>query len=137
MSIQTVLLVVGGIASVAGLLAGLQRVRTMLAGRAADGVVVENARGSTIHSQDGTASVMLEPVVEFVHDGRKLRFKSLTGTKQGLPVGQHVPVRYLPSDPQGTAEIATPLRMFGFPAVALVAGAVLLALGLWGPPAGS
>jgi hypothetical protein len=39
-------------------------------------------------------------------------------------------VRYLASDPAATAEIATPMRMWGFPVVALVAGAAFVLIGL-------
>lgn len=134
-TVQTLLLVVGGLAFAGGVVAGVQRLRTMLAGRAAEGVVVDKARGSDIVSRDGKRAAMFEPVVEFRHDGRAIRFKSSLGTKEALPVGKRVPVRYLPSDPQGTAEIATPGRMFGLPLVALLAGAAMLAVGLWGAPA--
>ena len=51
-------------------------------------------------------------------------------------MGRRVPVRYLPSDPEASAEIASPARMFGLPAVALVAGAAMVAIGLWGPAPG-
>jgi hypothetical protein len=133
---QTVLLAVGGIALVVGVLAPLQRVRLLAAGRTAEGVVVERVRGSTLVSRDGKQETLLEPVVEFRHDGRTIRFRSSMGTRDALPVGRRVPVRYLPSDPEASAEIASPTRMFGLPAVALVAGAAMVAIGLWGPAPG-
>jgi hypothetical protein len=135
-SIQTVLLSVGGIALVVGVLAALQRMRLLVAGRTAEGVVVERVRGSTIVSRDGKRETLLEPVVEFRHDGKAIRFRSSMGTRDALPVGRRVPVRYLAADPEASAEIASPARMFGLPAVALAAGAVMVAIGLWGPVPG-
>ena len=41
-----------------------------------------------------------------------------------------MPVRYLPVDPEGSAEIATPMRMWGFPIAALGVGALFVVLGV-------
>jgi hypothetical protein len=121
---------VGGFALLCGLLIAIMRVRTLLSGRTADGVVVDLARGSTIIS-DGKSSVMQDPVVEFQHEGRKIRFKSSLGTEKGLPIGQHVSVRYLPSDPESSAEIGTFWRMFGFPLMTLLFAVLFIGAAAW------
>jgi len=52
-------------------------------------------------------------------------------------------VRFLPDQPDLTAEIGTGMRMWGFPIVAFVVGSVFILVGLYGggylgaaPPAG-
>ena len=68
--------------------------------------------------------------VEFSHDGKKVKFTSSLGEREKIAEGTTVPVRYLPADPEGSAEIATPKRMWGFPIAALGVGALFVVLGV-------
>lgn len=127
---QTTLLVVGILALLTGVLLLVQRVRTMASGARAEGRIVGHSESTVTSDRTGGTqfSKVYAPIVQFEHAGKKVRFTSTLGTADKAVEGSPVPVRYMPADPAGTAEIATPTRMWGFPAVALVAGVVLLLL---------
>ena len=46
-----------------------------------------------------------------------------------MPHGSKVRVVYLPDDPEGTAEIGTGVRMWGFPVMAIVVGGLIALFG--------
>ena len=70
--------------------------------------------GSTSSSGGSTKFVtMYAPIVEFTHDGKKVKFTSSLGLREQIPTGSSVPVRYLPSDPETSAEIDSVARCDG------------------------
>jgi len=121
---------IGSVAALCGLLTGIQRVRTVVSGLAVDGVVVGNEEVST-HSNRGRITRIFAPAVTFEHAGRKIRFRSSLGQAEKLSVGSHVRVRFLPADPAGSAEIDAVANFWGFPVVALLAGAAFAGVALW------
>ncbi|MCC6193602.1 MAG: DUF3592 domain-containing protein, partial [Burkholderiales bacterium] len=127
---QYTLLGVGALAALAGVLILIQRVRTIFQGRVAEGVVVGAKK--SVHSIDrGKTHYVSHAVYEFTHDGKTFRCESSFGDKAGIREGTRVRVRYLPSDPQGTAEIDSIPAMWGFPVVGLVVGAIFIAFALY------
>ncbi|MFO1315581.1 MAG: DUF3592 domain-containing protein [Burkholderiales bacterium] len=128
--IQIFMLCVGGLAALVGILVAILRVRTLASGRRTMGTVVGIASSSTndMHSR---VKAVHAPEVEFRHEGRKVRFRSSLSTPKTFAVGASVPVRYLPSDPETSAEIDSVARMWGFPAGALVFAALFLGLALY------
>ena len=122
---------IGGVAALYGLLTGVQRVRTVVSGLAADGVVVGNEEVSTHSSRGGRITPIFAPVVTFEHAGRKIRFRSSLGQDGKLSVGSRVRVRYLPADPESSAEIDAVANFWGFPVVALLSGAAFAGVALW------
>ncbi|MFJ9855846.1 DUF3592 domain-containing protein [Streptomyces sp. NPDC101150] len=90
-----------GLAAVAGLVglwAGAREARLQLRlsryGVHADGVVVDQ--------EQAASDEMLTPVIEFTdRQGRPVRFRPVAiGTGLGLDLGSHVPVVYLPEQPE-------------------------------------
>jgi hypothetical protein len=127
---QTVLLVVGILALVGGSMMAVLRLRTVYFGASAEGKVV-GQQESTSTSSSGSSSrfvTMYAPIVEFTHAGKKHKFTSSLGQREKIPEGAKVPVRFLPGDPDTSAEIATPGRMWGFPIAALAVGAIFVVL---------
>lgn len=129
---QTALLVVGVIALVVGALVAVMRVRTIYFGASADGTIVGHAE-STSTSSVGSSKrerfvTLYSPIVEFTHAGKKHKFTSSLGRREKLQQGSQVPVRFLPGDPDTSAEIATAGRMWGLPIAALAIGAIFVVL---------
>jgi hypothetical protein len=125
--VQMLLLSVGGLAVVAGALIARMRLRTIYSGQSAEGVVVGQSTSSG-GIRNGRAITMYAPIVEFHHAGKKHKFTSSLGTTDAVATGSKVVVRYLPEDPDSTAEIGTSMRMWVFPIGALAIGAVFIAL---------
>ena len=131
-TMQIVMLSVGGLALLAGCMMAIQRLRTVYFGRSAQGKVVGQSESTSTSSSRGGSTkftTLYAPIVEFVHEGRKMKFTSSLGEQEKIAEGTTVPVRYLPADPEGSAEIATPMRMWGFPIAALGVGALFVVLG--------
>ena len=124
---QYVILGAGVLSLLTGALLAITRLRTLLQGVAVEGTVVAQ-KTSTITNRNDRTTTLARPVVEFRHEGKAYRFDSSLGQKAVLPEGAKVPVRFLPSDPQGTAEVDTPMAMWGFPIAALAFGGICL----WG-----
>ena len=132
-TMQIVMLSVGGLALLAGCMMAIQRLRTVYFGRSAQGKVVGQSESMSTSSRSGGSTkftTLYAPIVEFAHEGRKMKFTSSLGEREKIAEGTTVPVRYLPADPEGSAEIATPMRMWGFPIAALGVGALFVVLGV-------
>ena len=132
-TMQIVMLSVGGLALLGGCLMAIQRLRTVYFGRSAQGKVVGQSESTSTSSRSGGSTkftTLYAPIVEFAHEGKKVKFTSSLGQQEKIAEGTAVPVRYLPADPGGTAEIATPARMWGFPIAALGVGALFVVLGI-------
>ena len=129
--LQMVILGIGCLALLAGALIAVMRFRTILGGAKAEGTIVDAAASSGGVDKHGRAVTMVAPVVEFRHGGKTYRFTSSMGLRDAEVRRVNVPVRFLPDDPQSSAEIDTPLRMWGFPVMALVVGAIFVALALF------
>ena len=132
-TMQIVMFSVGGLALLAGCLMAVQRLRTVYFGRSAQGKVVGQSESTSTSSRSGGSTkftTLYAPIVEFAHEGKKVKFTSSLGQQEKIAEGTAVPVRYLPADPGGTAEIATPARMWGFPIAALGVGALFVVLGI-------
>ena len=132
-TMQIVMLSVGGLALLGGCLMAIQRLRTVYFGRSAQGKVVGQSESTSTSSRSGGSTkftTLYAPIVEFSHEGKKVKFTSSLGQQEKIAEGTAVPVRYLPADPGGTAEIATPARMWGFPIAALGVGALFVVLGI-------
>lgn len=125
--IQMLLLGVGALAIIAGALMARMRVRTMTSGQSAQGVVVgqSTSSGGIVR---GKAITFFAPIVEFHHAGKKFKFTSSMGTREPVANGTKVVVRYLPDDPQSSAEIGTGLRLWVFPIGAILIGALFVIL---------
>ena len=131
-TMQIVMLSVGGLALLGGCLMAIQRLRTVYFGRSAQGRVVGQSESMSTSTSSGGSTkftTLYAPIVEFAHEGKKVKFTSSLGQRDRIAEGTSVPVRYLPADPGGTAEIATPARMWGFPIAALGVGALFVVLG--------
>jgi hypothetical protein len=129
---QYLMLGIGALATLCGVLILIMRIRTVVSGRIVDGVVVGEKIGSHVHSSnDHKVTPMSHAVFEFQHEGKTFRCESSLGKAGRTSEGARVRVRYLPSDPQNTAEIDALGAMWGFPIMALVVGAVFIAVGLY------
>ncbi len=124
---QYVILGAGALSTLMGLMLAFTRVRTLAQGLAVEGRVVAQ-KTSTMTDRNERTTTLARPVVEFRHEGKTYRFDSSLGQKTVLAEGSKVPVRFLPSDPQGTAEVDSPMAMWGLPVVALAFGGLCL----WG-----
>ena len=127
---QILLLVVGGLALVCGALIAVMRVRTIYFGAKADGTIVGVSESSG-GIRRGKTVTMYAPVVEYSAGGKTYRFTSSMATRGPIGKGGKVVVRYLPSDPQSSAEIGTAMRMWVFPIGALFVGAVFVGVALF------
>ncbi|MFO1310963.1 MAG: DUF3592 domain-containing protein [Burkholderiales bacterium] len=103
----------------------VKRVRTLVGGRVTAGVVVGKKEGSHSLGSDHKVHVSWHPVFEFEHEGRKYRSADAVGVAKPPAVGTRVRVRYLPSDPEGTAVVDAFLAIWMFPIGALVLGLVI------------
>jgi hypothetical protein len=127
---QTILLVVGILALVLGALVAVMRLRTVYFGASAEGRVVGQSQSTSTSESGGSTrfTTLYAPIVEFTHAGKKHKFTSSLGVKERMAEGTKVPVRFLPGDPDTSAEIATPGRMWGLPIAALAIGAIFVVL---------
>ena len=128
--VQILLLVVGGLALVLGALIAVMRVRTIYFGAKADGTIVGVSESSGGINK-GRAITMYAPIVEYSAGGKKYKFTSSMATREPIAKGEKVVVRYLPSDPESSAEIGTGMRMWGFPIVALLVGGIFVGIALF------
>jgi hypothetical protein len=127
---QYFMLGVGGLAALCGLLILVMRIRTLASGRVAQGVVV----GEKLETHIGTANQMRSvshAVFEFQHEGKTYRCQSSFGAPRGMRAGAAVRVRYLPSDPQSSAEIDSFMAMWFFPIGTLAFAAIFITIGLF------
>lgn len=122
---QYLMLGIGALAALGGLAALIQRIRTRVSGRVADAVVVDHKQ--TTNHAGRRATTVYHSIFEFKDEGRTYRCQSSLALPNAAAIGSKVRVRYLPSDPQATAEVDSVLAMWGFP-VAMLAFGVLLAL---------
>lgn len=112
-----------------GAFMAVPRVRLALRGVATEGEVVGQHETVSRTKVEGPAGfIVYAPVVEFAHAGKRFRFRSGLSTRDRIEIGTRVPVRFLASDPEGTAEIASGLRMWALPVMALAVGAIFVAL---------
>ena len=127
-------LVLGALALIMGALIAVMRVRTIYFGAKAEGTVVGHSESTSSSSSGGSTrwTKLYSPIVEFHHGGKKYKFTSSLGTQSKLAEGSKVLVRFLPDQPDLTAEIGTGMRMWGFPIVAFVVGSVFILVGLYG-----
>ena len=117
---------VGALALLCGLLMFIMRIRTLVSGCKVDARVVDE-KVEISRSKSGKEVRVSTPVFEFTHDGKTYRCQSTVGSSgKSYPRGSTVKVRYLPSDPQSSAEIDTFMAFFGFPLIALVVGAAFI-----------
>ena len=131
-TVQIILLCVGGLAMLLGVLIAIRRIRTVYFGASAEGHVVGQSESTMMRSSrsNNRPVTLYAPIVEFQHAGKRLRFTSSMGVAEKMAEGSSVPVRFLPNDPENSAEIATPGRMWGFPIAALGVGGVFVVLAL-------
>ena len=127
---QMLIVGIGCLALLAGVLIAVMRLRSVVSGATAEGLIVDAAQSSGGVDDRGRKVTYVAPVVEFRHGGRTYRFTSSMGVRDAEIARAKVRVRFLPSDPQSSAEIDTPMRMWGFPVLALLFGAIFVALGL-------
>jgi hypothetical protein len=127
---QYAMLGVGSLAALCGVLMLVMRLRTLVSGRVADGVVVGEKLETHSGDEHSGLSKVSAAVYEFRHEGKTYRCTSSLATSRKMARGTRVRVRYLPSDPQSSAEIDSVGAMWGFPAIALVFGVVAIAIGL-------
>ena len=128
--LQMTILGVGCLALLAGALIAVMRMHSIMSGMRVEGLIVDAAQSSGGVDKHGRKVTMVAPVVEFRHDGKTYRFTSSMGIRDAEIARAKVPVRFLASDPQSSAEIDTPMRMWGFPVMALFVGSVFVALAL-------
>ena len=129
---ELILILCAGLLSLLlGALIAIMRVRTIYFGKSADGVVVGQSESSSGRTH-GRIVTLYSPVVEFHHDGKKFKFTSSMAQREPIANGTKVVVRYLPADPQSSAEIGATLRMWGFPIAALFVGSIFIAVALYG-----
>lgn len=128
------LLGVGALSLVMGALMAVMRIRTIYFGAKAEGTVVGNSESTSSSRSGGSTkfTTLYAPIVEFQHAGKKHKFTSSLGTQAKIETGTKVIVRYLPDQPETSAEIGTGMRMWGFPIVALAVGAIFIAVALYG-----
>ena len=122
---QYLMLGVGVLAALGGLAVLIQRMRTLVSGRVAEGLVVDHKQ--TTNEAGRRHTIVYHSICEFKDGGKTYRCQSSLALPTATPVGTEVRVRYLASDPQSTAEVDSALAMWGFP-VAMLAFGVLLAL---------
>ncbi|MET0919545.1 MAG: DUF3592 domain-containing protein [Burkholderiales bacterium] len=121
---------VGGLAALCGVLIFVMRVRTIVSGRVTQGVIV----GEKVETHAGTRNEMRSvshAIFEFEHEGKIYRCQSSFGAPRGTEAGTAVRVRYLPSDPQSSGEIDSPMAIWFFPIGTMAFGAVFIAIGLF------
>ena len=128
--LQITILGVGCLALLLGALIAVMRMRSIVSGMRAEGTIVDAAQSSGGVDKHGRTVTFVAPVVEFRHDGKTYRFTSSMGLRDVEIARAKVAVRFLPSDPQSSAEIDTPMRMWGFPVMALLVGSVFVGLAL-------
>jgi Protein of unknown function (DUF3592) len=126
---KTIVLGVGLAAMGLGAIMAARPARLSLRGARTEGEVVGQHETASRTKVAGPAGFTLyAPVVEFTHAGKRHRFTSSLATRDRVEIGTRVPVRFLASDPEGTADIASGLRMWALPVMALAIGAIFVAL---------
>mgnify|MGYP003515479919 FL=1 len=78
-TMQIVMLSVGGLALLGGCMMAVQRLRTVYFGRSAQGKVVGQSESMSTSSRSGGSTkftTLYAPIVEFSHEGRKMKFTS-------------------------------------------------------------
>jgi len=128
------LLGVGALSLVLGALMAVTRIRTIYFGAKAEGTVVGNSESTSSSRSHGSTkfTTLYAPIVEFQHAGKKHKFTSSMGTQAKIAAGTKVIVRYLPDQPEASAEIGTGMRMWGFPIAALAVGSIFILVALYG-----
>lgn len=130
-TLQYVMTGIGALALLAGVLMLVTRIRTMVSGRKVEATVVDE-KVEISRDRQGREVRVSHPIFEFTHDGRKYRAQSTLGTQHVPKRGSRIVIRYLPSDPENTAERDTFLAFWGFPLAALLFGAALVFVGMGG-----
>lgn len=126
---QTLVLGIGLAVMALGALLAARPLRLALRGASAEGEVVGEHETVGRHKVEGPDGFKLyAPVVEFAHAGKRWRFRSSLSTRDRVAIGTRVPVGFLPGDPEGTAEIASGLRLWVLPGMMLAIGAIFVAL---------
>ncbi len=95
-TMQIVMLSVGGLALLAGCLMAIQRLRTVYFGKSAQGKVVGQSESMSSTSSSGGSTkftTLYAPIVEFAHEGKKVKFTSSLGQRERIAEGASVPVR--------------------------------------------
>lgn len=125
---------IGVLALLSGALMAVMRVRTIYFGSKAEGKVVGHSESTSSSSSGGSTrfKTLYAPIVEFSFNGKKFKFTSSLSTQDKLAEGSTVLVRFLPDQPDLSAEIGTGVRMWGFPILSLVVGSVFILAALWG-----
>lgn len=126
---------IGVLAMIMGALIAVLRIRTIYFGAKAEGTIVGHSESRSSSSGSGGSTrftTLYAPIVEFHHAGKKYKFTSSLGTQAKSPEGSKVTVRFLPDQPDLTAEIGTGMRMWGFPIVAFAVGAIFIVVALYG-----
>jgi Protein of unknown function (DUF3592) len=129
------ILCVGVLSLIMGALIAVLRVRTIYFGAKAEGKVVGQSESTSSSSRSGGSMrivTLYSPVVEFQHAGKKYKFTSSLGMRDKIAEGTKVTVRFLPDQPDTTAEIGTGMRMWGFPIAGLVVGSIFILVALYG-----
>ena len=126
---QTIVLGIGLAVMALGAVMAARPLRLALRGARAEGEVVGEHESVSRTKVEGPAGFTIHaPVVEFPHAGKRWRFRSSLSTRERVAIGTRVPVRFLPGDPEGTAEIASGLRLWALPGMTLAVGAIFAAL---------
>ena len=128
---QMLIVGIGCLALLAGVLIAVMRLRSVVSGATAEGTIVDAAQSSGGVDDRGRQVTYVAHLVEFRHGGTTYRFTSSLGVRDAAIARTKVRVRFLPGDPQSSAEIDTPMRMWGFPVPAVLSGAIFVALGLF------
>lgn len=119
----------GGVAVIVGLLVFIQRVRLYTRGLKGTGKVVREEKRATDPGPRKHAS-MSAPVIEVLDasTGKTFQFRSsFSSTATRVTLGERLPVRYMPGDPD-LAEIDRLLPMWFFPVGCLTLGSIFLAV---------
>ncbi|HQU49677.1 MAG TPA: DUF3592 domain-containing protein [Casimicrobiaceae bacterium] len=125
---------IGVLALLSGALMAVMRVRTIYFGAKAEGRVVGHSESTSSSSSRSSTkfTTLYAPIVEFTFNGKKYKFTSSLATQDRLAEGSKVLVRFLPDQPDLSAEIGTGVRMWGFPIMALVVGSIFILVALYG-----
>ncbi len=122
----------GVLATLGGVLTLAMRLRARFFGAVAEGKVVDQKVSTSHNDARGHGSDKLyAPVVEFRAGDKTCRFTSMVSGSDPWKTGTRVEVRYLPSNPESTAEIGSAGRMFGAPLGMLLVGLLLIGATLY------
>jgi hypothetical protein len=120
----------GVVATLAGGVLLVSRIRARLFGAVAEGTVVDQVISTVANyrGQGASAKSLYAPIVEFNDGTRDYRFTSTLALAKPWQYGSKVVVRFIQGNPEYTAEIGTGLRMFGTPLAMLFAGLVFISV---------